>query len=83
MDSGVRKALCFGTDINGVGGAMMTSLASGAIMELADEMVLTSKFYTSSGVGGEEVDVGEVKVECEQGGVSDVDGWGSKQEDLR
>ena len=75
--------MCFSADIDGAGGATTTSLASDAVTELADETILTSKFYTPGGVGGEEVDMGEVEVECEQGGVSDVDRWGSKREDLR
>jgi len=70
--------LCFGADIDGMGGAMMTSLASDTVVELANKMILTSKFYMSSRVGGEEVDMGEVEVECKQGGVLDMDGWGSK-----
>ena len=45
-------------------GAMARSLASDTVIGLADETILTSKFYTSDGVGGEEDDVGEVEVEC-------------------
>ena len=74
-DSGIRQALCFGTDIDGMGAAT-TSLANDTVMELADETILMSKFCMSSGVGGEEDDVGEVEVECEQDGVSGVDGVG-------
>ena len=73
VDSGVRQALCFGADIDGAGGSATTSLANDTVAELADETILTSKFCTSGGVGGEEDDVGEVKVECEQDGVSGVD----------
>ena len=54
----------------------MTSLTSDTITELADEMILTSKFCMSSRVGGEEDDVGGVEVEWEQDGVSGVDGVG-------
>ena len=57
------------------------SLSSDTIMELADEMILMSKFCTSSGVRGEEDNTGEVQVEWEQDGVSGVGGWGSKRED--
>jgi len=62
--------LCFGADIDGAGGAATTSLANDTIAELADETILTSKFCMSGGVGG------EVEVECEQDGVSGVDGVG-------
>ena len=54
-------------------GATMTSLANDTVAELADKTILTSKFWTSGGVGGEEDNVGEVEVECEQDGVSGVD----------
>ena len=43
----------------------MTSLASDAVAEIADETILTSKFCMSGRVGGKEDDVGEVEVEWE------------------
>ena len=54
----------------------MTSLASDAVVEIADETILTSKFCPSGRVGGEEDDVGKVEMEWEQDGVSGVDGVG-------
>jgi len=39
-------------------------------MELADKMILMSKFCKSSSVGGKENDEGEVEVEWEHDGVS-------------
>jgi len=50
------------------GGSCETSLASDTVAELADETIPTSRFCTSSGVGGEEDNTGEVKVELEHGG---------------
>ena len=52
----------------------MTSLTNDTVTELADKTILMSKFWTSSGVGGEEDDIGEVEVECKQDGVSGMDG---------
>jgi len=56
----------------------MTSLACNSIMELAHKMVLTSKFCTSGGVGvgGEEDNVGEVRVEREKDGALGMGGVG-------
>ena len=47
-----------------------------AIAELADKMILTSKFCTSSRAGGKEDNIREVEVECKQDGVLGVDGVG-------
>jgi len=58
--------------IDSAGGAATTSLASDTIMELADKTILMSKFCTSSRVGGEEDDTGEVEAELEHNGVSGV-----------